>query len=199
MNMLPHALYGAAPWQETLQAILDDGVERIVSGGRICGHNFYVAAILGSPALWAPAREALRSGKFFEARRRVALAFRRAFAGDLHYGAEGRADRAGEALMLICPLVSKAMNEECALESAALDVHDAREAVRLAFSGLVGGWRRDPAVSIEFVERGWATMRGSIPAVLDGETQKLSRRADFEFVPRAFRALAPGASAVPNP
>jgi diacylglycerol kinase family enzyme len=33
-------------------------------------------------------------------------------------------------------------------------------------------------------------MRGSIPAILDGETHKLPRRAEFEFVPRAFRALA---------
>ena len=67
----------------------------------------------------------------------------------------------------------------------------AREMARLAFSGLVGTWRKDPAVSLEFAERGWATMRRSIPSILDGETQKLPRRAEFEFVPRASRALAP--------
>jgi diacylglycerol kinase family enzyme len=199
MNMLPHALYGTTPWRHTLEAILGDGVERPVSGGRICGRNFYVAAILGAPALWGRAREALRSGNLVEAVRRVNFAFRRAFAGGLNYGAEGHAGHSSEALMLICPLVSKVMDEERALELAALDVHDGREAVRLAFSGLVGGWRRDPAVSSEFVQRGWATMRGSIPSILDGETHRLSRRAEFEFVPRAFRALAPRASAAARP
>jgi diacylglycerol kinase family enzyme len=92
--------------------------------------------------------------------------------------------------------VSKAINQECALELAALDFHDARELVRLAFSGLTGAWRSDPTVSIELIQRGWASMRGSIPSILDGEAQKLPHRAEFEFVPRAFRALAPPNRAV---
>ena len=95
--------------------------------------------------------------------------------------------------MLICPLVSKAVEQECALELAALDFHDARELVRgLALSGVTSEtWRRDPAVSVELVQRGWASMRGSIPSsILDGETHKLPVRAEFEFTPRAFRALA---------
>jgi diacylglycerol kinase family enzyme len=124
------------------------------------------------------------------------LAFRRAFAGGLRYGAEGQPVRRGEALALICPLVSKAIDQECALELAALDFHDARELVRLAFSGLTGAWRSDPTVSIELIQRGWASMRGSIPSILDGEAQKLPHRAEFEFVPRAFRALAPPNRAV---
>jgi diacylglycerol kinase family enzyme len=193
MNMLPHALYGPASWREALQAVLQDGVERAVSGGRICEHSFYVAAIIGAAALWAPAREALRSGRLLAAGKRVNIAFRRAFAGGLRYGGEDRGERVGEALMLICPLVSKALDQEHALELAALDVRDAREVVRLAFNGLGGGWRNDPAVSVELVQRGWAAMRGSIPAVLDGEAQKLPRRVEFEFTPRAFRALVPKA------
>ena len=35
-----------------------------VAGGEGEGHAFYCAAILGSPALWAPAREALREMNF---------------------------------------------------------------------------------------------------------------------------------------
>jgi diacylglycerol kinase family enzyme len=191
LNMLPHALYGAAPWREALRATLSDGVERMVSGGRVCGRSFYVAAVLGAPALWGQAREALRSGKLVEAKRRMDLAIRRAFAGGLRYGAEGQLGRKGEALVLICPLVSKALEQECALELAALDFHDGRELVRLALNGVTGAWRRDPAVSVELVQRGWASMRGSIPSILDGETHRLPRRAEFEFTPRAFRALAP--------
>jgi diacylglycerol kinase family enzyme len=196
LNMLPHALYGVVPWPEALRTTLDKGTERAVSGGRICGRPFYVAAVLGAPALWGGAREALRAGKLGEAKRRVELALKRAFVGGLRYGARGEAGRPGEALALICPLVSKACETDCALEMAALDFHNAREMVRLAFNGVTGDWRNDPSVSIEHVERGWATMRGSIPSILDGETQKLPRHAAFEFVPRAFRALAPPHAAV---
>jgi diacylglycerol kinase family enzyme len=190
MNMLPRALYGAAPWQLALDAILESGVERIVGGGRVCGKTFHVAAILGMPALWGHAREALRAGKLVEAIRRMDLAFRRAFAGNLKYGGDGAPGRSSEALALICPLVSKAVEHEITLEMAALEFHDAREMARLALRGALGAWRDDPAVSVELVDRGWATTRGSIPAILDGETHKLPRRAEFEFVPRAFRALA---------
>jgi diacylglycerol kinase family enzyme len=191
LNMLPHALYGALPWAAALRATLTGGVERTVSGGRICGETFYVAAVLGAPALWGGAREALRAGKLVRAKRAITLAMRRAFAGGLRFGADGGAERSGEALVLICPLVSKALKQECALEMAALDFHDAREMVRLAFNGIVDDWRGDPTVSIEAVTGGWAQMRGSIPAILDGETRRLPQRAEFEFVPRAFRALAP--------
>ena len=195
LNMLPHALYGAMPWRAALEATLTGGVERMVSGGRINGHSFYVAAILGAPALWGQAREALRLGKLTRAKRRVEIAVRRAFGGGLHYGAS-EADHRTEALVLICPLVSKAMQQEDALEMAALDFHDARELMRLAFSGLIGGWRADPSVTVEMVQRGWARMHGSIPAILDGETHRLPRRTQFEFTPRAFRALAPPDMAV---
>ena len=191
LNMLPHALYGAAPWRDALHATLSDGEEQMVSGGRVCGHSFYVAAVLGAPALWGQAREALRSGKLVRAARRIDLAVRRAFAGGLRYGAGEGPRRRGEALVLICPLVSKAVEQECALELAALDFHDARELMRLAFGGLTGAWRNDPAVTVELAQRGWASMRGSIPSILDGETHRLPRRAEFEFVPKAFRALAP--------
>jgi len=44
---------------------------------------------------------------------------------------------------------------------------------------------------VKATQRGWATMRRSIPSILDGEPHRLPRRVEFEFEPRAFRALAP--------
>ncbi len=55
MNMLPHALYGVVPWPEAMANCLKSGQERMISGGEINGRLFFVAAILGSPALWAEA------------------------------------------------------------------------------------------------------------------------------------------------
>jgi diacylglycerol kinase family enzyme len=198
LNMLPHALYGALPWADALQATLNEGAERMVSGGRINGRSFYVAAVLGAPALWGGAREALRSGNLNHLRRRMYFAIRRAFSGGLAYGAEDIAGSASEALVLICPLISKAMQEECALEMVALDLHDAREMLRLAFNGMLGAWRGDPSVSAKATRDGWASMRRAIPSILDGETHRLPRRVEFEFVPRAFRALAPAHLSVPS-
>jgi diacylglycerol kinase family enzyme len=191
LNMLPHALYGALPWRAALAETLEHGVERQVCGGRVGGRAFYVAAILGAPALWGHAREAARAGDFLEAGRRISYALRRAFAGELHYGLDGRDRRDAEALVLISPVVSKAMEGEAALETAALGVRSAQEVFRLAFTGLVGDWRRDPGVTVETCLRGWAAARRSIPAILDGEVQRLPRRVEFEYTPRAFRALAP--------
>jgi diacylglycerol kinase family enzyme len=192
LNMLPHALYGVQPWPEALQAALDTGVERTVCGGRVGGRTFYVAAILGAPALWGHAREAVRARDFIAAGRRVSFALRRAFSGGLHYELDGRPSRKAEALVLISPVVSTAMRQdEPALEAAALDVHGAREVFRLAFNGLVSDWRSDPAVTDEPCNHGWARARRAIPSILDGETQRLPRTVEFEFLPRAFRALAP--------
>src|SRR5690606_31862036 len=58
MNMLPKALYGTTDWKQALRTALEEGAPQAVSGGVVEGEAFYCAAILGSPALWAPAREA---------------------------------------------------------------------------------------------------------------------------------------------
>jgi diacylglycerol kinase family enzyme len=196
LNMLPHALYGNQPWQAALAATLERGEVRTVSGGRIDGHAFYVAAILGAPALWGHAREAARAGNLQGTWRHARYALRRAFSGEVHYSLDGGADREAEALVLICPAISTALEAETALEAAALGMRGAQDVFRLAFNGLVGDWRHDPAVAVAPCMRGQAEARRSIPCILDGEMQRLPHRVAFEFLPRAFRALvAPPASA----
>ena len=73
MNMLPHAIYGVRPWQAALRLALEHGYEQPIGGGEVEGYRFMVAGIFGSPALWAPAREAARHGQpklaFLRARR----------------------------------------------------------------------------------------------------------------------------------
>jgi diacylglycerol kinase family enzyme len=191
MNMLPKAIYGPKPWRDALIDTLRDGVERDVSGGEIDGHRFYCAAILGAPALWAPAREAVRAGKVSLALRRAGLAWRRAFSGRLRYRLDSGAATATLALSLICPLVSSAMTEETALEAASLNIHDAVEALRLGVNGAFGDWRRDPAVAVQPCTHGQVWAGRPIPALFDGEMQRLGRTADIKFIRRAFRALAP--------
>jgi diacylglycerol kinase family enzyme len=195
MNMLPKALYGERDWREALTAALEEGEVRHVSGGEIAGRSFYVAAILGAPALWADAREAVREMKWRLALLRAHRACRRAFAGRLRFALDGGAPRKAEALTLMCPLVSRAMKSEEALEADALDPHGVAEAFRLglkaAFGGALGDWRRDPSVTTAKAQKGRAWANGRIPAILDGEPHRFDRGVEFRFLPDAFKVLAP--------
>lgn len=192
MNMLPNALYGGRDWKTALADSLGDGVIKPVSGGEIDGRAFYVAAILGSPALWAEAREAARDGDLARAVERARRAVRRAFSGRLRFALGAGPPAKAEALALMCPMVSKAMEDKDGyLEAAAIDPAGALEIFRLGFRAALGDWRVDQAVDVTCIRSGRAWANRPIPAVLDGEPTQLRSVVDFRFKPVAFRALVP--------
>jgi diacylglycerol kinase family enzyme len=192
MNMLPHALYGVIPWPEAMAACLKNGQARMISGGEINGRMFFVAAILGSPALWADAREAARAGRVDLALMRAQRALRRAFSGRLRYVLDGRPKGKTEALSLLCPLVSAELDaDEQALEAAALDPTSALDIFRLGISTMTGNWRNDPSVDVGRCRIGKVWAGGRIPALLDGEPVRLDGTVNIRFLPKAFRALVP--------
>lgn len=192
MNMLPHAVYGDRPWKEALRLALTEGQERDIGGGCVEGHRFLVAAVLGAPALWAPAREAARHGHPRLAWLWARRAMTRAFKGRLRYSLDGSRRGKAEALALICPIASKVMDDEdpC-LEAAALNPHGAGEALRLGVNALVRDWRMDPAVDDEFCRRARVWSAQAIPAILDGESVRLPPVAEVRFEPCVCRVLAP--------
>jgi diacylglycerol kinase family enzyme len=197
MNMLPHAVYGVRPWPEALRLALEKGEPRMVGGGEVEGHRFLCAAILGSPALWAPAREAVRKGKVRLAFLRARRAFDRAFTGRLRYALDGGGREKAEALVLICPIASRAMDaEDQALEAAALNIHGAGEALRLGVNAIVRDWRFDPGVDNQAckIARVWSAH--PIPALLDGETVRLSGLTEIRYEPAICRVLAPPKEAI---
>lgn len=191
MNMLPKALYGTADWKLALKRALEEGEAQTVAGGEVAGEYFYCAAILGSPALWAPAREAMRTGKIRLAWQYGRRALKRAFTGRLRFALDGGGRRRAEALVLISPMISRAMEEPVGLEAAAMDPSDASQAFRLAANALFSDWRHDPAVSTKPAKRIDVRARSRIPAVIDGEPLLLSSEATVRFIPKAFRALTP--------
>ena len=200
MNMLPHALYGPGDWKSALVNLLENGVETPVSGGEIDEQRFYVAAILGEPALWAEAREAARMRELHLAWRKARHAWRRAFSHRLRFSLDDGAPVKTLALTLMCPLVSKAMaGNESALEAAALDPQGMADVLRLGartmLSQLAGDWRNDRAVEMMRCREGAVWSSGPhLRAVLDGEPMRLHKRSDIRFVKVAFRALAPDRS-----
>ncbi len=198
MNMLPRALYGDRDWPTAMAACLQGGEARMISGGEVGGRLFFVAAILGSPALWATAREAAREGRFDLAIARARRALRRAFSGRLRFSLDGRPEIKAEALTLMCPLVSTALDAEArALEAAALDPSSALDVFRLGFNAARGQWRDDPSVSAGRCRIGKVRARGRIPAIFDGEPARLDPEVSIRFRPKAFRALVPPDELIP--
>ena len=195
MNMLPKALYGTADWKIALRRALEEGAPQRVAGGEVTDGQFkqafYCAAILGSPALWAPAREAVREGKFGLAWAYGRRALKRAFSGRLRFSLDGRPDRRAEALVLISPMISKAMDDHTGLEAAAMNPSDALQAFRLAAHAVFDDWRQDPAVTTKAIQQATIRARSRIPAVIDGEPALLRHEARVRFIRTAFRALAP--------
>ena len=191
MNMLPRALYGTADWKSALRDALEQGSPRFVSGGFVEGQSFYCAGIFGSPALWAPAREAMRTGKIGLAWSYARRALKRAFSGKIRVELDGGKIRRSEALALICPIISRAMDAPVGLEAAAMDPADAAQAFRLAASALFSDWRQDPSVVTRTARRIRIRARSKIPAVLDGEPALLHHDAMVTFIPKAWQALAP--------
>ena len=195
MNMLPKALYGTADWKAALRLALEDGTPQSVAGGEVSdGHvcqAFFCAAIMGSPALWAPAREAIREGKPGLAWAYARRALRRAFTGHLRFSLDGRRERKAQALVLITPLISKAMDEDIGLEAAEITTSDAAQALRMAAHAVTGDWRQDPSVTTRATQLVAMRARTRIPAVIDGEPTQLRHVAKVKFIKTAFMALAP--------
>lgn len=192
MNMLPKAVYGTTDWKLALRATLEHGEERIIGGGEVEGRLFLVAAILGSAALMAPAREAVRHGHpviaFYRARR----ALRRVFSGRLRYSLEGGIPGKAEALTFMCPIASRALDDDAQfLEAVALDPASVAEALRLGLAAVVGDWRDDPKVEALAcrVARVWAA--SGVPALLDGEPVRLGASVQISWKSEVARLFAP--------
>lgn len=190
MNMLPRALYGPRSWQDALTVALAEGSERVIGGGEIEGRPFLVAAVLGSPALWGPAREAARYRDPIKALTRARRALGRAFTGRLRYSIDDDPRQKAEALVFMCPHVSRVMaDEDRALEAAALDVRGAADAFRLGVNALVRDWRDDPAVQNRPCRKARIWAAGGIPALLDGELVRLQTYAEIHYRPALARML----------
>ncbi len=192
MNMLPHAIYGIRPWADALRDTLSVGEERMIGGGEVEGHRFLCAAILGSSALWGPAREAVRKGKIRLALTRAQRAMQRAFTGRLRYALDGGTIEKTGTLILMCPIASRALDEDAqTLEVAALQVEHAGVALRLGATALMGDWRQDPSVETRACRLARIFSPQAIPAILDGEIVSLGRITEVRYEPRVVRVLAP--------
>jgi diacylglycerol kinase family enzyme len=192
MNMLPRALYGNVSWEEALKKTLTAPSTKVLSGGRVANKRFFIAAIVGAPALWTQPRESMREGNIADAVKKGSVAFRRMFETKVQYHISGGAKGETEAVALICPLISEEMSDsEQALEAAIIDVESAAEVIGLATTAAFGKWRDDKNIRLTKTKRVKVQSSKDIPATLDGEKVNLGRIAEIDFVPRALTVLVP--------
>ena len=192
MNMLPRALYGDVSWEDALKNTLTAPSAKVLSGGRTMDKHFFVAAILGAPALWAESRESVREGDIADAFEKGRAAFQKMFEGKIQYFTSGGTKGEAEAIALICPLISEEMsNSEQSLETAVIDVESAAEVIGLATTVAFGKWRDDRNVILTKANRVRVQSRKDIPAMLDGENVSLGTNAVIDFVSRAVKVLVP--------
>src|SRR5258707_5478134 len=111
INMLSRALYGDVGWEESLKNTLSAPSLKVLSGGRIAGKQFLIAAIVGAPALLAEPRESMREGNIVDAIEKGSVAFRKMFETKIQYLISGGMKGEAKAVALICPLISKEMSD----------------------------------------------------------------------------------------
>ena len=192
MNMLPRALYGNVSWEEALKKTLTAPSTKVLSGGRVANKRFFIAAIVGAPALWTQPRESMREGNIADAIKKGSVAFRRMFEAKVQYLISGGAKGETEAVALICPLISEEMSDsEQALEAAIIDVESAAEVIGLATTAAFGKWRDDRNILLTKTKRVNVQSSKEIPATLDGEKVNLGRSVEIDFVSRALTVLVP--------
>ena len=192
MNMLSRALYGDVAWEEALKNTLAAPSIKVLSGGRIAGKQFLIAAIVGAPALLVEPRESMREGNLVGAIEKGSVAFRKMFETKIQYLISGEMKGEAEAVAVICPLISEQMSDsDQAFEAAIIDVESAAEVVRLATTAAFGKWRDDRNILLTKTKRVDVQSNKDIPATLDGERVNLGRSAEIDFVSRALTVLVP--------
>jgi len=192
INMLSRALYGDVGWEESLKNTLSAPSLKVLSGGRIAGKQFLIAAIVGAPALLVEPRESMRKGNIVDAIEKGSVAFRKMFETKIQYLISGGMKGEAKAVALICPLISEQMSDsEQALEAAVVDVESAAEVVRLATTAAFGKWRDDRNILLTKTKRVDVQSNKDIPATLDGERVNLGRSAEIDFVSKALTVLVP--------
>jgi len=190
LNMLSRALYGDLSWEDTLKNILAAPSVRALSGGHVADKQFFIAAIVGAPSLWADARESIREGEIVDAIKKGGVAFQNMFETKVQYLISGKIKGEAEAVALICPLISEGMSDsEQALEAAVIDVESAAAVIGVATAAAFGKWRDDRNIRLTKTKRVTVQSSKDIPAILDGERVNLGRSAEIDFVSRAVNVI----------
>jgi diacylglycerol kinase family enzyme len=192
MNMLARALYGDLSWEEALNKILAAPSPKALSGGRVAGKQFFIAAIVGAPTLWTEARESVRERDIGNAIEKGTVALQSMFETKVQYFMSAGMKGEAEAVAVICPLISEKMTDsEQALEAAAIEVDNVAEVICLLTAAAFGKWRDEQNIVLAKTNQVRVHSSKDIPGILDGEKVNLGTSAEINFVSKAVTVLVP--------
>ena len=192
MNMLARALYGDLSWEDALDKTLTAPSAKVLSGGRVAGKKFFIAAIVGAPTLWTEARESIRERDIGKAIEKGTVAFQNMFEMKVQYFMSAGMKGEAEAVAVICPLISEKMTEsEQALEAAAIEVDNVAEVIGLLTAAAFGKWRDERNIVLTKTNQVRVHSNKDIPGILDGEKVNLGTSAEINFVSKAVTVLVP--------
>jgi diacylglycerol kinase family enzyme len=195
MNMLARALYGNMSWQDALNRTLVAPSTKVLSGGRVANKQFFIAAIVGAPTLWAEARESIRERDIGNAIKKGTIAFQKMFKTKVRYFISRVKKGEAEGVAVICPLVSEEMSDsEQGLEAASIEVENVAEVIGVLTAAAFGKWRDARNVLLTKTNRVHVQSSKDIPAILDGEKVNLGRSAKINFVSKAVTVLVPASN-----
>lgn len=180
MNMLPNAVLGQGPWEDLLVQALNKPKIFSIPAIDINGHTFFIAAILGSAAHWAKARESARRGLLTRSFTKVKRAFSLINRGWLGYRSEEPQWPVGEwghaREMIIMSGIGRGNNvTEKGIECVAVCDHSLRAVMRLSLSAILAEWETRDGIEAFYAERVRVRSTGRIPAILDGEYVRLDK------------------------
>jgi diacylglycerol kinase family enzyme len=192
MNMLARALYGDMSWEDALNKTLAAPLAKVLSGGCVADKQFFIAAIVGAPTLWAGARESIRERDIGDAIEKGTIAFQNMFETKVQYFLSETKKGEAEAVAVICPIISEEMSDsEPALEVAAVEVENVAEVVGLLTAAAFGKWRDNRNIVLTKTNQMRVQSSKDIPGILDGEKVNLGRSAEINFVSKAVTVLVP--------
>jgi diacylglycerol kinase family enzyme len=193
MNMLARALYGDLSWEDALKKTLTAPSAMVLSGGRVAGKQFFIAAIVGAPTLWTEARESIREQDIGKTIENGTVAFQSMFEMKMQYSMSAGMKGEAEAVAVICPLISEKMSDsEQALEAAAIEVDNVAEVIGLLTAVAFGKWRDERNIILTKTNQVCVQSSKDIPGILDGEKVNLRRSAEINFVSKAVTVLVSG-------
>jgi diacylglycerol kinase family enzyme len=192
MNMLARALYGDLSWEDALNKTVAAPSPKALSGGRVAGKQFFIAAILGAPTLWTQARESIRERDIRNAIEKGTVALQSMFETKVQYFMSAGMKGEAEAVAVICPLISEKMTDsEQALEAAAIEVDNVAEVIGLLTVAAFGKWRDERNIVLTKTNQVRVHSSKDIPGILDGEKVNLGTSAEINFLSKAVTVLVP--------
>ena len=179
MNMLPNAVLGQGTWDVLLSKALRNPRIFSIPAITINNETFFIAAILGSAAHWAKARESARTGPFIRSYTKVKRALSLINRGWLGYRSEqplwpnGQWGHARE--MILMSGIGRNRLEEDGVECVAVCDHSLRAVMRLSLSAIMAEWETRDGIEVFYARRLRIRATSRIPAILDGEYIRLEK------------------------